>query len=214
MHIELTQTRALQILDYMKAVQLGHFVGTSDKHLAGFVSKDVPTRYPHVLRTLASGIAYMAGLSRPGARVVVAPPLGALALGVMVAEELGCEYAFLEKVDGVLVVKRPTFLEAVAGYPVGIVEDVITTAKTTKRSIAAVTAAGGQIAWVACLFNRGGVTAADLGVPRFNPLIDHKLEDWEPDSCVLCEKLVPINLSPGHGAKFQATHPGYMGGFV
>ncbi len=229
---QVTQEEAEAILAHLEAVRVGHFIGTSGRHLAGYVSKDVPIRFPRHQRRLAEGITWL--VKDVPVDVVVAPPMGALCLGAAVAEELGCEYAFLEEVyeeaklhdqptsldrpflvkADRLVFKRPTFQEAVRDRHVGIVEDVFTSGKTTLQTIAAVRAAGGIVVWVTGLYNRGGITAESLGVDLFRPLVTRQLGDWSEGACDLCEQLVPINLSPGHGTGYQSAHPNYVGGYV
>jgi orotate phosphoribosyltransferase len=168
--------------------------------------------------------------------VVVSPPMGAIVLGAMAAEALGVQYAFLEMGrqqlgktnygleqpvdvyrDTGLAFGRPTFQEAVCGKRVGIVEDVLTTGKTTSETIQAVLKAGGEVVWVVALYNRGAVTAEQIGARRLFALVDRELLSWSPEDCALegpCSEGVPINLSPGHGASYREAYPHYPGGFI
>lgn len=212
------EQEAVALLDRLGVIREGHFVGTSGRHLSTYVQKDVLTRNPQGLRTFAEGIAYVIGYRLIGINTIVAPPMGALGLGIMVAEELRVEYAYPEKVgSGQLEIKRSTFKEAVNRRRVGVVEDVFTTGKTTLETIAAVRAAGGQVIIVAGIYNRGGLTADDLGVEHFGALVNRKLSDWSPEECVLtgpCSQKAPIVTDIGSGAKFQAEHSDYSGGFI
>ena len=215
-----SESETVDLLRQLGAIQQGHFIGKADGHLSAYVSKEVPTRHPNRLRILAEGIAWSVRSER--IEVIVAPPMGALGLGIMVAEELGAEYAYLELVDpsdpdSKLEIKRLPFQEAVRGHRVGIVEDIVTTGQTSRKSIRATQAAGGEVVWLACIWSRSGATAESLGVPAFYPLVDRLLEDFAEEECRargLCAREVPINLKPGHGADYQALHPDYAGGYV
>jgi orotate phosphoribosyltransferase len=192
----------------MEAVREGHFVGTSGKHLSAYVQKDVPTTYPRKLRVLAEGIAQMVHLLRPN--LVVAPPMGALLLGGMVAEELAVRYIYLEKTDGELGVLRSYFRQLAGDAQVCIVEDIITTGKTSRSSIHAIREAGGEVVCVTALFNRSDETAESLKVPNLRPLISKPLPDWpDKERCELCRAGVPIVLDVGHGEQFRKGNPDF-----
>lgn len=220
----LSEEGAVQLLEQLGAVQQGHIIGTSGAHLDAYVAKDVPTRYPGRLRDLIGGIAYIVtGASELDVDVVVAAPMGALLGGGQLAEELDAEYAFLEEVgdeeDGgkKLAVKRQVFIDAVRGRRVGIFEDIVNTRKTAAKSIAAVRAVEGEVAWVSCLWNRGGAAAADLDVPFLLPLVDRKLSKWDTyELCRAdgpCSRQEPVRTDLGHPGKFFAIDPNYPGGF-
>ena len=55
------------------------------------------------------------------------------------------------------------------------------------------------------LCNRGGITAADLGVPAFSALVTLSLDSWEATSCPLCRGGVPVNTDIGKGREFLAS---------
>lgn len=217
---KVTEEEAVELLESLGAVLTGHFIGTQGKHLSAYVSKEVITRYPHHLRTLAKGLAMLA--SHYGVDVVVAPPMGALSLGTMVAEELQVEYAYLEPVnpsdrESKLTVKRLPFQEAVEGRRVGIVEDIIVSGKTSGRSIRGVRANGGKVAWLGCIWNRSESTARSLKVARLIALVNRRLDELTRSECEkhgLCYHRVPINRKPGHGWEHELLDPGYPGGYV
>ena len=230
---QMPQAEAEQLLAELGAVLTGHFVGTSDKHLQGYVDKDVPIRHPRAQRRLAIGMAAL--VQGMPVDVVVSPPMGAIVLGSNVAEALDVEYAFLEMVTqqfgmtrGLrdepvaahynigLAVKRQTFKEAVCGKRVGIGEDILTTGKTTLQTIEAVRKAGGEVVWVLALYNRGAVTAQQLGVEHLLALVERQLLVMTPEECAdwgPCSESVPVSLAVGHGARYMRSNPDYVGGF-
>lgn len=213
---QVPEWEAISLLDRLGAVMEGHFIGKSGNHLSAYVAKDVPTRYPESLRVFAEGIAWM--MKEVDVDIIVGPPMGALAVAVMVAEELKVEYAYLDRIDDdTLEVKRAPFKEGVAGRRVGIVEDIFTTGKTSGQSTAAVRAAGGEVVFVVGIYNRGGLTAKALKVPYFGALVNRDLPDWTPEDCLvdgLCAQSVPIRTDYGHGAEARGKSLPSPGGYI
>lgn len=214
MHVR-GEASAIQLLEQIGAVQQGHVIGTNGPHLDAYVAKDVPTRYPTKLRLLIKGFSHVLPCDAAASvDVVVAAPMGALSGGLMLAEELGVEYAYLEEVTegegddakSVLKLKRDLFIEAVRGKRVGIYEDIVNTGGTTIETVAAVEAAGGTVVWVACLWSRSGLTANDLGVPAFYPLVNKRLGKWNTyEACLVdgpCSRREPVREDLGHPEKF------------
>lgn len=103
---------------------------------------------------------------------------------------------------GNYVIKRG-YDKLIAGKKVLVVEDILTTGGSVKKTVEAVRAIGGEVAGVAALCNRGGVTAEDIGdVPELFSLVNITLESWEASECPLCAQGVPINTSVGKGKEF------------
>lgn len=196
------------ILARLEAVLVGnfHFVGKAGDHLGAYVQKEVPTSHPRELRTLAEGIAWQ--LDGYAVEAIASPELGAIGLGIMVAEELDVGFAIAEKADAdQMVIRRPAYRRAVRQRRVAIVEDIVTKGNSVRQSTRAVADAGGEVVAVAAIFNRSGQTEQTLKVPYFFPLVDRELPDYKWDKCVYCEARVPIVTNVGHGAQFRQEHP-------
>lgn len=112
-----------------------------------------------------------------------------------------------------LVVVKPSltlkrgFAGDVRGKRVLEVEDILTTGSSAKRTAEAIVQAGGILVGVGVLANGGGVTAADLGVPRLEALMTVNRQIFTEAECAdhgLCAKDVLINTEFGHGAEFLA----------
>jgi orotate phosphoribosyltransferase len=86
-----------------------------------------------------------------------------------------------------------------------VVEDVLNTGGSVRQAVAAVRAAGGEVVAVAALCNRGGVTAADLGVPAVVALVELSLDSWDAPACPLCRDGVPIDTRIGKGREFLSA---------
>ena len=90
------------------------------------------------------------------------------------------------------------------GKKILVIEDVLTTGSAAHKVVGAVRAAGGKVVGVGTLCNRGGVTSADLGVPKLATLTNIKMDVRDEKDCPLCLRDVPINTDIGHGREFLA----------
>lgn len=208
----MSQERARKLLAEVGAVLTNdHFVYTSGRHGDTYVNKDAVTLRPDILDEFAANIAQQyARYHRIEA--VVSPAVGAIGLGLMVAWHLNrgsieqpVLFAYTDKVDaeGTLQLGRG-FPEAVKGKRVLVVEDLLTTGGSAKKTVEAVEKAGGKVIGVAAVVNRGGVLPHDLGVDSLYTTLKVELQSWSEEECPLCKQGVPINTEFGHGKEFLA----------
>lgn len=92
----------------------------------------------------------------------VSPAMGAVIVGYETARGLGVPSVFMERPDGVFELRRG--FEIAPGARCVMVEDVVTTGKSSRECIDAIARAGGTCVGAACLIDRSG-GRADLGVP-------------------------------------------------
>ena len=125
------------------------------------------------------------------ATVVLSPALGGIVIGHEVARALGVRAIFAERQDGALTLRR--------GFVIGeservlVVEDVVTTAGSTRETIKVARAAGGQVVGAASIVNRG--TGVQLDVP-YVALLELTLPVYDPDKCPACAQGLPV-VKPG-----------------
>jgi len=105
---------------------------------------------------------------------------------------------------GNFIIKRG-YDNLIAGKNVLVVEDVLTTGSSAKKVIEATRVLGGNVVGLGVLYNRGGITPADVASPpRLFALINVKFESWEEDDCPLCKQGIPINTDVGKGREYLA----------
>jgi len=75
-----------------------------------------------------------------------------------------------------------------------VVEDVITTGKSTREIVELVEKYEGIVAGIGSLANRKSSLLSLPMQPR--SLLSLDVKDWDPDSCPLCDKKIPLT-SPG-----------------
>jgi len=195
--------RTREILAAARAIVTGsHIVYTSGKHGSAYVNKDAV--YPdtaHVAE-LCRDLADAAASHRP--EIVCGPAMGGIILAQWTGHHLGLPAVYAEKTaEGGMALRRG-YDKLVAGKRVLVVEDVLNTGGSVREAVGAVRAAGGDPVVVAALVNRGGVTAADVGVPALVALLEVELDAWDAATCPLCRDGVPVNTDVGKGREFLA----------
>jgi orotate phosphoribosyltransferase len=144
-------------------------------------------------------IAHVIGdrFDRDSIRVVISSKGDAAELAMRAARWLakyaktGVQHIIAKEGPGDVFILDPIHSTDVANRNVLIVEDVVTAGGTVRSLIRAATSLGGKPIAVGAIWNRGGVSSEDLGVP-FRPLIDIPVTSWPPDLCPLCADKVPI----------------------
>lgn len=168
----------------------GHFRLSSGLHSNAYVQCARLLEDP--ANAVAVGEALAARAAVLGADRVVAPALGGVLIGFTVAQALGVPMVFTERKDGEMTLRRGFSLDS--RKKVLIVEDVVTTGKSTRETQEAVEARGGKVVGFASILNRSG---------RENPferpyvfLHMMALETWQERDCPLCRDGAPLD-SPG-----------------
>jgi orotate phosphoribosyltransferase len=139
----------------------------------------------------------LAGLLRPfGAAAVVSPALGGVVIGQEVGRSLGIRALFTERVEGAFTLRRGFAVES--GETVAVVEDVVTTGKSTREVLEVVKAAGAAVVACGAIVDRRAVgekgNSVD-GIP-FRALLALDVPAWDAAACPLCAKGEPLT-APG-----------------
>jgi orotate phosphoribosyltransferase len=162
----------------------GHFLLSSGLHSPRYLQCARVLMDPEAATRLGGALAEALrdalGGTKPSA--VVAPALGGVLVAHEVARAFGVRGLFTERQDGVMSLRRGFTLEA--GEPIVIVEDAITTGKSTREVLDAVTRYGARVLAVGSLVDRS-VGEVDFGVPR-RALLRLDVPTWDAASCPLC----------------------------
>ncbi len=185
------QNEALALYRRTGAFLEGHFRLSSGLHSIGYLQSALVLQYPEEASSLGRRLATAVAAVEPN--VVLSPAIGGLIIGHEVARALSARAIFAERSGGAELVLRRGFSVG-AGDRVLVVEDVLTTGKSTRETIEVARAAGGQVVGVAAIVDRSG-GALDFGVPA-HALIQLSLPTYDPDNCPLCAKGIPV-VKPG-----------------
>ena len=181
-----TPGEALQLLEQSGAMLHGHFRLTSGRHSDVYVQKARVLERPDATLELAREIASW----YPRIDVVVAPAVGAIALGFAVAVEAKARSIFAEREEGHMRLRRGFRIDP--GERVLVVEDVITTGGSAREVFGLVEEAGATALGVAALIDR---STGPLDFP-LRAVLRIEASTWEAEACPLCERGMPIE-SPG-----------------
>jgi orotate phosphoribosyltransferase len=172
------------------ALLSGHFRLSSGLHSPNYVQCALLLEHPRNAKAIGEALGEK--VRSLGARKIVAPALGGVIIGYTVAEALEVPFIFTERKEGAMTLRRGFRLSE--GEPVVIVEDVVTTGKSTRETADVIAKHGGRVAGFASILNRSG-KANPFDAP-YESLMSLALETYDERDCPLCASGVPID-SPG-----------------
>jgi orotate phosphoribosyltransferase len=173
-----------QVLDIYKktgALLTGHFLLSSGLHSEQYLQSALVLQQPDIATKLCLALAEH--FKNSSIEVVIAPALGGVFVSQETARALGVRALFAERVNGELSLRRGFTIKP--GERVLVVEDVITTGKSTKETIEVVRKAGGVVIAAGSLVDRSG-GKAQLGVP-YKSLMTLDVPTYTSEACPLCK---------------------------
>ena len=180
----------LALLNKTGALLQGHFRLSSGLHSPNYVQCALLLQHHRHAKALGEALARkVRGIK---AKKVVAPALGGVIIGYTVAEALDVPLVFTERKDGVMTLRRGFRIGQ--GERVVIVEDVVTTGKSTKETADVVARNGGLVFGFASILNRSGVDNP-FSAP-YESLLKLELQAYDESKCPLCASGVPLD-APG-----------------
>jgi orotate phosphoribosyltransferase len=144
------------------ALREGHFVLSSGLHSPVFLQKNLVFAQPDRTERLCKALAGKIRAIAPDVDLVISPAVGGIIPGYETARQLGVRSFYVEREHGQFKLRRGFSIHE--GAKIAMVEDIVTTGLSSRETIAAITAAGGQVVCAACIVDRSG-GRADLGVP-------------------------------------------------
>ena len=124
---------------------------------------------------------------------IVAPAMGGVVVGYEMGRQLGIPTMFCERVEGKFELRRGFSLEE--GARVLVVEDVVTTGKSSMEAVECITRNGGKALAVASLIDRRGSNDVSLTLPLIS-LLKLDVPTYAPDK--LPPELIDIPaIKPG-----------------
>lgn len=180
----------LALLNKTGALLQGHFRLSSGLHSPNYVQCALLLQHHRNAKALGEALARrLRGIK---AKKVVAPALGGVVIGYTVAEALDVPLVFTERKDGEMTLRRGFRISQ--GERVIIVEDVVTTGKSTNETAAVIAANGGLVFGFGSILNRSGIDNP-FSAP-YEALLKVDLQTYDPSSCPLCASGVSLD-SPG-----------------
>lgn len=199
--LTMTEDEILAEFRNAKALLEGHFILSSGRHSANYLQCARVLMYPERAGRLAFALAGLLPREiRQDIDIVVSPAMGGIIMGHEMGRALGVDAMFLERPEGQFELRRGFALPDNAR--ILMVEDVVTTGKSSREAIEAVERAGGTVIAEASLVDRSGGTA-DLGVPFF-PLIELNFPTYAADEVPAALAAIPAE-KPGSRVEADAA---------
>ena len=193
--------RLADLLASTGALLQGHFRLSSGLHSPGYVQCARLLEHPRNARAIGSALA--AELETSAVTRIVAPALGGLVIGYTVAEALGVPMIFTERKDGAMTLRRGFALAE--GDRIVIVEDVVTTGKSTLETVSVIeewarsNGVAAEVVGFASILNRTG-KANPFGHP-YAFLLAMDLDTYTEAGCPLCARGMALDAP---GSRFSA----------
>lgn len=168
----------LKEFEAAKAILKGHFILSSGLHSDTYlqcarVLMDA-RRGERLCKALADKVHAQLGDQKID--LVVAPAMGGVVVGYEMSRQMGVEGVFVERSEGQFVLRRGFDIED--GANVLMVEDVVTTGKSSYEAIRCVESFGGKVVAEACLVDRSGGKAG-FDFPLIS-LLEIEVATYEP----------------------------------
>ncbi|MCM8760603.1 MAG: orotate phosphoribosyltransferase [Candidatus Omnitrophica bacterium] len=186
----MTEKDVLDLFEKNKALLKGHFKLSSGLHSEKYLQCALVLQYPYIAEKLAK--ALVARFVGEKIDLVVGPALGGVTLAYEVARSLGVRGIFTEREEGIMMLRRGFSISE--GERTLVVEDVVTTGKSTNEVIEVVKTCGGIIAGVGSIIDRSD-RPPNFGV-KFASLAKVKVETYKSEDCPLCRAGMPV-IKPG-----------------
>jgi orotate phosphoribosyltransferase len=174
-------SEVIRIFKESGALLDGHFLYASGRHGRQFLQAARVLQFPRFTEPLCAALGE--SFRERGIDLVVGPATGGIILAYETARALNCRAAFTEKDgQGGMALKRGFALRP--GTRVLVVEDIITTGGSVKKTIAHLRERGAEVAGVSVLIDRSAGEASFDCV--FASLAQLDMQSWSPEECVLC----------------------------
>ena len=189
----LSHKKSLNILKKTNALIEGHFVLSSGLHSAKYIQCAKLLSFPHLAEDVCSSLAKKIKKNFKSIDLILAPAMGGVIIGYEIGKLLKKETIFCERVDGKFKLRRGFHIKK--GSKVVIIEDVITTGKSSLECVKLITKAGGKLVGFASIIDRS--TKKNLKIKK--NIISHMKIDvptFEKNNLPVTLKNTPITV-PG-----------------
>ena len=148
----LSHKKSLDILKKTSALIEGHFVLSSGLHSPKYIQCAKLLSFPHFANNICSSLASKIKKRFKSIDLILAPAMGGIIIGYEIGKLLKKETIFCERVNGKFTLRRGFHIKK--GSRVIIIEDVITTGKSSLECVKLITNADAKLVGFASIIDR------------------------------------------------------------
>ena len=148
----LSHKKSLNILKKTNALLEGHFVLSSGLHSAKYIQCAKLLSFPHLSNKICKSFANKIKQNFKKIDLILAPAMGGIIIGYEIGKILKKETIFCERVNGKFRLRRGFKIKK--GSKVLIIEDVITTGKSSMECTKLIKKAKATIIGFSCIIDR------------------------------------------------------------
>ena len=164
----LSLKKSLNILKKTNALLEGHFVLSSGLHSSRYIQCAKLLSYPHLADKICKSLANKIKNNFGKIDVILAPAMGGIIIGYEIGKLLKKETIFCERVNGKFMLRRGFKIQK--GFKVLIIEDVITTGKSSMECVKLIKKSKAKLVGFASIIDRS--TKKSLKIKR-KKIISH-----------------------------------------
>ena len=148
----LSHKKSLNILKKTNALLEGHFVLSSGLHSSKYIQCAKLLSHPHLADKICKSLASKIKKNFKSIDLILAPAMGGIIIGYEIGRLLKKETIFCERVNGKFILRRGFHIKK--GSKVLIMEDVITTGKSSMECVKLVTKSKAKLMGFASIIDR------------------------------------------------------------
>ena len=148
----LSPKKSLSILKKTNALLEGHFVLSSGLHSSKYIQCAKLLSFPHVANKICQSLSKKIKKNFKNIDVILAPAIGGIIIGYEIGKLLKKETIFCERVKGKFTLRRGFSIKKKSN--VLIIEDVITTGKSSLECVKLINKFKAKLLGFACIIDR------------------------------------------------------------
>ena len=148
----LSHKKSLNILKKTNALIEGHFVLSSGLHSPRYIQCAKLLSFPHLAKDICLSLANKIKKKFKSIDLILAPAMGGVIIGYEIGKLLKKETIFCERIEGKFKLRRGFHIKK--GSRVVVIEDVITTGKSSLECVKLINNAGANLIGFATIIDR------------------------------------------------------------
>ena len=196
----LSPKKSLNILKRTNALLEGHFVLSSGLHSSKYIQCAKLLSFPHIANKISQSLSKKIKKNFKKIDVILAPAMGGVIIGYEIGRLLKKETIFCERVKGKFTLRRGFSIKKKS--KVLIIEDVITTGKSSLECVKLIIKSKAKLLGFACIINRS--TKKNLKIKR--KIISHLKIDaptYKKNKLPKYLKSIPITVPGSRFVKWK-----------